>query len=775
MIEKKTEKAEPTTQIKSYEILDNLPEDCRIIDYKWRCVYLNDAALARDTRPKEELIGSQCKEMWPGIEESELFEKIRRCMEKRIPGQIEIQSVLPDGSKVWFNIGIQPVPEGVLIQSIDITESKRAEEEIRSAKAFLDKVIDMSPFATWISDREGTVIRANRSLCDTVNLKEEQIIGKYNVLKDVNLEDQGVMPMVRAIFDRYETARFAIPWKSADAGNVDLKDARDMYIDVSMFPILNAQNELTNVVCHWVDMTEHKRAEEVLRESEERFRALVDGAPDGIFVQSEGRVLYVNPAMVKLLGAERADELLYSDFIDRVAPDYREAVKEGIRTRLESGLYAPPMEQEFLKLDGSPVAVETVAVPLRFKGYDAHLVFVRNISARRKAEAEKESLQAQLQQAQKIESIGRLAGGVAHDFNNMLGVILGHTEMAMDKVDRSHPIIADLEEIRKAASRSTELTRQLLAFARRQAITPKILDLNETVEGMLKMLQRLIGEDVDLAWIPCKDLWHVNMDPSQIDQILVNHCVNSRDAITSGMGKITIETSNSVFDEDYCAVHPGYAPGKYVMLAVSDNGSGMDKELLIQIFEPFFTTKETGKGTGLGLSTVYGIVKQNKGFINVYSEPGHGTTFRIYLPRHESSYADANMENREEPDARGHETILLVEDEQAILKMTAIMLEKQGYRVLPASLPDEAILLAKKYKGDIHLVMTDVVMPNMNGKELVESLLSLYPKLKSLYMSGYTADAIARHGVLNPGINFIMKPFTMKTLAATVRKALDGK
>ncbi len=775
MTDKKAGKGKPAVLRKSYEFFDNLPEGCQIIDFDWRYVYINDAALTHSRLPKEEMIGNKYMEMWPGIEETEVFDRIRHCMEDRVSDQIENLVVFPDGLKGWYKLSIQPVPEGVFILSMDITERKQAEEEIKEAKAFLDKVIDMSPFATWISDREGTVIRVNRSLCETINLSGDKIVGKYNVLRDVNLENQGVMPGIKAIFERHVPTRFSIPWKATDAGDVSFNSARDMFIDVSMFPILNMQGELTNVVCHWVDLTEHKRAQEVLQESEERFRTLVDGAPDGIFVQGDGRMLYINPAMVRLLGAERAEDLLGTEFIALIAPEYLEAVRDRIRVQRETGLPVLPMEQEYLRVDGLRVAVETVAVPLRFQGRDAHLVFVRDCTARRKAEEEKESLQTQLQQVQKIESIGRLAGGVAHDFNNMLGVILGRTEMAMDRAELSHPLRNDLEEISKAARRSADLTRQLLAFARKQTIAPRMLDLNETVEGMLKMLQRLIGEDIKLAWIPGRNLWPVNVDPSQIDQILANHCINSRDAISSGMGKITIETCNSVFDDDYCTSHPGYVPGEYVMLAVSDNGAGMDREMLLHIFEPFFTTKEIGRGTGLGLSTVYGIVKQNNGFINVYSEPGQGTTFKIYMPRHTTIYADAPKETQEEHAVSGHETILLVEDEQAILKMTATMLEKQGYNVISALSPDEALRLAKEYKGDIHLVMTDVVMPGMNGRELVENLLSQYPGIKSLYMSGYTANAIAHHGVLGPGVNFIMKPFAIKTLASTVRRTLDGK
>jgi len=361
---------------------------------------------------------------------------------------------------------------------------------------------------------------------------------------------------------------------------------------------------------------------------------------------------------------------------------------------------------------------------------------------------------------------------VAHDFNNMLSVIIGYAAIAMDDVDPSQPLYNKLEQIRKAGERSADLTRQLLAFARKQTVAPKVLNLNETLEGMTNMLQRLIGEDLNLTWIPGKKVWQVKVDPSQIDQILVNLCVNARDAIVD-VGKITIETGNAVFDEIYIKDHAGFIPGEYVLLAVSDNGCGMDSVTLDNAFEPFFTTKESGKGTGLGLATVYGIVKQNNGFVNVYSEPGLGTTFKIFLPRHQTQTSDLSEKRIDRPVQRGHETILLVEDEPAILDMITEMLEKMGYTVMAAGTAGEAINIAQDYVGELNLLLTDVIMPEMNGRDLAKNLLSFYPNIMRLFMSGYTANVIAHHGVLEEGLNFIQKPFSMEELAAKVRAALD--
>ena len=399
-------------------------------------------------------------------------------------------------------------------------------------------------------------------------------------------------------------------------------------------------------------------------------------------------------------------------------------------------------------------------------------VFVVDITERRRAEEEKSKLEVQLRQAHKMESVGRLAGGIAHDFNNMIHAILGNVYLAMEEIPPGSPARQSLDEISNCAQRSADLTRQLLAFARQQAIAPKVLDLNKTVEGLLKLLRRLIGEDIHLVWCPASSLWPVKLDPTQMDQILANLCVNARDAI-NGVGKITIKTERAVFDEAYRAKNPGFVPGEYLLLAVSDDGCGMDKETLSQIFEPFFTTKSPGKGTGLGLATVYGIVKQNNGFIHVDSDLGKGTTFNIYLPRHAEEAAPTQEEIVTKLPKSSGETVLVVEDEPAILTITLRVLEQLGYSTLIASTPHEAIRLAETHGREIHLLLTDVVMPEMNGRDLARRLLTIHPKLKCLFMSGYTADIIAHRGVLEPGLHFIQKPFLKKDLAVKIREALE--
>ncbi len=384
---------------------------------------------------------------------------------------------------------------------------------------------------------------------------------------------------------------------------------------------------------------------------------------------------------------------------------------------------------------------------------------------------ERKVFERQLLQSQKIEAIGTLAGGIAHDFNNMLGVILGHTELALLSMSAHHPALEDLKQIHDAAQRSANLTQQLLAFARRQPARPEVINLNDTIAGMLKMLRRLIGEEVDLGWVPGAGLWRVKIDPSQIDQILTNLCVNARDA-TGGTGKIALHTENRIVDEDDGTRQPGLLPGEYAVIAVTDNGNGMDPATLENLFDPFFTTKETGKGTGLGLATVYGLVKQNMGDIRVFSKPQSGTTFEIYLPRTRETIQPKN-DGFVVKTAQGKETVLVVEDEASILRLCENVLTKFGYKVIAAHTPSEAIERVAHFGAAIHLLITDVVMPEMNGKSLTQRINAINPDLKVLYISGYTSDIILRKGIVASDVHFLQKPFTVNNLAQKVRQILE--
>ena len=511
------------------------------------------------------------------------------------------------------------------------------------------------------------------------------------------------------------------------------------------------------------DITEHKRAEA----ERERLMTSIEQVGEIVVVTDlEGIIQYVNPAFVEVTGYSREEAIgqnprfLSSGVQDRMFyQKLWQLISSGKR-------WQGTMVNK--RKDGKLYTEQTTISPV-FNSAGQVISYVevaRDITAQR-------LLEDQLRQAQKMETVGQLAGGVAHDFNNMLQVIITYVEMSLAKVDPAQPLHKYLVEVRRAAQRSAEITGQLLAFARKQTVLPKVLDLNDAVASAQKMIQRMIGEDIDIAWMPGHDLWNVKIDPAQLDQVLANLAVNARDAI-GGVGKLTIGTEKVHFDEAYCAVHAGFVPGEYVSLSVSDDGCGMDKETQAHLFEPFFTTKAPGKGTGLGLATIYGIVKQNNGFINAYSEPGQGTTFRVYLPRVEGAATVEGAGVETTPPRGGTETIIVVEDEASILELARESLEQLGYAVLAAKTPEEALRLSAENAGPIHLLITDVVMPQMNGRQLAERLVTARPGLKCLYMSGYTADVIAHRGILDEGLRFIAKPFSLRVLAEKVREALDG-
>ncbi len=513
------------------------------------------------------------------------------------------------------------------------------------------------------------------------------------------------------------------------------------------------------------DIRERKRAEAALGASEAKIRSILDNIGIGVSVISPGmEILELNNRMREWFPDidQSQAPLCYHAYNDPP----REVVCDYCPTclTLQDGLVHEAVTQT--PQAGAVRNYRIVSTPI----FDARgkvtsaIEMVEDIT-------ERLSLESQVRQSQKMEAIGRLAGGMAHDFNNMLSVILGHTELALCEIDTTHPLHGHLNAILDASDRSSAMIRQLLAFARKQEVTPEVLDLNGAVDGMLRVIRRLIGEDIDLVWLPSSDVWPIKIDPSQIEQILANLCVNARDAIV-GVGHITIETENVVFDEDYCADHVEFAPGEYAMLAVSDDGCGMDRETLGRIFEPFFTTKGAGRGTGLGLSTVYGIVRQNNGFINVYSEPGKGTTFKIYLARQEGQAADIRKESKAALPLSLGETVLVVEDEAPVLALAGGILERLGYTVLTAASPSEAVRLVGEYPETIDLLVTDVILPEMNGRDLAERLKKIRPELQCLFMSGYTDDVVAQRGMLEGGVQFITKPFSMKGLADKVRAAL---
>ena len=673
------------------------------------------------------------------------------------PFDLELELITAKGNHKWVRTIGNPVKKGNKVVKVrgsiqDITELKKAEEGLRSSEERFRELAELLPQTVFEMDLQGRLTFVNRIA--------------YKMLGYTNADfERGMNALDMVIPEQRNVARAHIERSLAEG----LLKAEYIALrkDGTSFPVIvhtdRIQREgkifgLRGIV---VDIAEQKLAEIELR----KLSLAVEQSPVSVMITDlDGNIEYVNPKFAEVTGYTleevRGKNPRFLKSGETPAEEYRKLWE----TITSGGEWRGEFQNR--KKDGSHYWERASISSIRDStGSITHFFAVKEDITSQKA------LEDQLLQAQKMESIGQLAGGVAHDFNNMLSVIIGNADLALMKEDKSSPQAKSLQEILAAAQRSASLTSQLLAFARKQTVSPRVLDLNDTIANMLKMLRRLIGEDIELIWKPGPDLWPVKVDPAQIDQVLANLAVNARDAI-AGVGKLSIETENVVVDQAYAQTRMGFIPGEYVMLAVSDTGTGMDKQVLEHIFEPFFTTKSVGKGTGLGLSTVYGIVKQNNGLINVYSEPDHGTTFRIYLPRTESMDEVKTTVSEEKP-LRGTQTILLVEDEESILNLGKVILTEFGYTVLTAQTPGEAVNLAERHKGPLHLLIADVVMPEMNGRELEEKISALRPGIKTLFMSGYTADVIAHQGVLEAGIKFLEKPFSLRTLAEKVREALE--
>lgn len=692
---------------------------------------------------------------------------------------IEIETNYPPAT---FHTTISPLKNrkgqiiGVLGLVLDISARKQMEMELSQKSALLTKTQEIAHIGSWKHNLKTNIVTWSDQMFQIFGIEPTSFTGDVNQLiaeaihpedrKSVNLTNAAILKdgIPRPMDYRILLPNGKVRWIHAEG-----EQERD------------ANGEVIALVGFVQDITDRKLVEisnALLTESRKKYDDVFNYSQNGLCIHkmlytesgepSDCEYLQVNKAFEVQTGLSSQEVLgksvrdIYpNNQADEVIQIYSQALRTGQSIHQE--IYFEPIDQWF----------ELNVFPMK---NDEFTVNIQNITLSKRAAVERERLRSQLAQAQKIDSIGQLAGGVAHDFNNTLGIIIGYTELVLDQLEPQNPLFEYIEEIQKAASRSSKLTKQLLAFARKQTIAPQIINLNTTIEGMLNMIRRLIGEDRTLAWHPGKDLGFINMDPSQIDQILVNLCVNARDA-TQMAGQVTIETKNITLDKAYCDLHLGFVPGNYCVLSVSDNGCGMDEDTLAHIFEPFFTTKRKGEGTGLGLSTIYGIVHQNKGNITVYSELGHGTTFTIYFPRYQRQKSDVNEVVKQEDgmnEKRWTENILLVEDEPAMLTMIQKGLEKFGYHVFATSKPEEALTIAKDNPGKIDLLITDVIMPKINGKELVTRIQSQYAKnIPCLYMSGYTADVIVHNEILEDGLEFIQKPFTSQELGFKIRQILD--
>lgn len=680
--------------------------------------------------------------------------------------ELDYRMIAADGRVVWLRdmVTVDRGGSGCLRLRgvmVDITERKRAEQALIESEGRKDAILKSALDCVVTLDHNGKILEFNPAAVQTFGYALEDAVGK-------SMSELIIPPRLRAAH-RMGFARYLATGCSSILGKrieVTAMCADGTEIPVELSIITTGELPRPTFTAFIRDLTGRQKAEDELRESEERYRDLVENAHDIIYEHDlNGNYTSANQAAERITGYS-PQEAIELNFAKIIAPEYLEKAQRMFKRKLD-GEKTTAYELEIIAKDGHHVAIE-VNTSVVF--HDGVPVGVQGIA---RDVTERTQLEAQLRQSQKLEAVGQLAGGVAHDFNNLLTVIGGYSDLILRRLPEDSPLLASAAEIKKAGDRAATLTRQLLAFSRKQILQPKVLDLNNVVADLQKMLGRLIGEDIDLLTIPAPDLGQVKADPGQIEQVVINLIVNARDAMPAG-GKLTVQTANVVLDEEYSRNHVPCVAGKFVMLAVSDTGCGMDTETLSRIFEPFFTTKAAGKGTGLGLSTAYGIVQQSGGNIWAYSEPGIGTTFKVYLPRVDEVAETNSAGNGKRLMPRGSETILLVEDEAQVRQIASEILIALGYKVLTAEHGERAFALAKQYQGRIDLTITDVVMPQLSGRELVERLTPLRPGMKVLYMSGYTDDAIVRHGLLDERLEFLQKPFASDAFAQKVRKLLDA-
>ncbi|MBN9392111.1 MAG: PAS domain S-box protein [Chloroflexi bacterium] len=754
------------------QLLESVDAALFFIDRNWCFSYINTEGENVVNYTRDELVGQNLWQKFPHLVDSVTGNAYRQAMENHMTFKIE---EFYEPLHKWYEIHINPGEGGLAVYLRDITIRKKFEAELKESEARYYFLSNAATEGILVRDAE-RILDANQALADMFGYSLEELIGMPTLdlvtaetrqqiigrMQQVGTNPALTMPASSRGFDGiYE-------------GVALRKDGTTFAMEVrGRFVEFNSRMVRVMII---QDVQERKDAEEKLRESEQRFRALSEAGFEGIMIISGVRVLEANQAMADMFGYS-LEEFKGIELSRLVTPEVFRTAMERIATGTNDG---SPYESTGIHKNGEPIPVEIRVRLTEYRGQTVRVAAFRDLRERKAAEALLKKTQVQLQQAQRMESIGLLAGGIAHDFNNLLTAIIGYSELASYYLEPGDAIENDLDEIKKAAERAANLTRQLLAFSRQQILQPKLVNLNVQVADMDRLLQRLLGEDLELVTLMDPELGLVLVDPGQFEQVIMNLAVNARDAMPAG-GKLTIETANVELDATYQSQqHLEVKSGHYVMLAVSDNGIGMSEETLTRIFDPFYTTKEVGKGTGLGLSTVYGIVNQSGGYIFVYSKPGIGTTFKVYIPRFISepekikgmSMSEDEL-TRQKDSLQGKETILVVEDDGAVRNLIIRSLQGYGYHLLQASNGLEALALIDNFKEPIDLILTDIIMPQLGGRAFVEELQQKGINPKIMYMSGYTDRAVSRHNIVQNFQDMLQKPFAPKNLVIKVREILD--
>ncbi|MCR4376316.1 MAG: PAS domain S-box protein [Acidobacteria bacterium] len=746
------------------EMLDTAPSSITVHDRQGRFLFANRKTYAIHGYDEREFMALNLRDL-DVPESAALIEERMRAIAEQGEASFEVVHRRKDGTTFPLHVFVKNVDwqgaPALLSIATDVTDARRAEAEIVG----LHRAVESSGDVIFLTDRDGTFTYVNPAFARVYGFPAAEVVGQATprILKS------GVMT----------SKNYADFWTMLLSGQVvqgelvnKTKDGRAIVIESSANPVFDDGGNIVGFLGVQRDITERKQSERSIQEAQQRFQAVFDGSLDGIAIVRDGVHVLVNRAHAAMFGYE-PQEVVGKRTCELVVPEDRARIM-ALDAEIEAGsVMAHATEFGGLRKDGTTFPAEITIGQRVLQGESFLIGIVRDVTERKRADVDKAALEAQFQQAQKMESVGRLASGIAHDFNNLLTVINGMSELVLAQVSHDSRVQADVQEIAHAGERAARLTRQLLAFSRQQILEPRVLDVNTVVVGMESLLRRLLGEDIDLLVVPAPGLGHAKVDPGQIEQVISNLAVNARDAMPQG-GRLTIETGNVTIAEASAAQRgEAVPPGSYVRLAVTDSGVGMDEDTRARIYEPFFTTKAPGKGTGLGLSTVYGIIKQSGGFIEVESEVGRGTSFKVYLPQVAKAVGTDRVGPTEVTHA-GTETILIVEDDAGLRKLATRVLAPAGYHVLGAASGEEALGLLERHEGPVHLLLSDVVMPGMNGRQLAERLVPARPRMKVLFMSGYTDDTIVRHGVSDAEMPFLSKPFTSVALLQKVREVLDS-